>query len=226
MKPGRAPGAGRPPAGTPYVGRKARERARRSAEVLAAARRLYGRKGYQRTTMVEVARASELALGTLYQLFPSKEAILRHLLEERVDALLARVHEAAGGSPDVRGQIARIVRTHLAFAQENADVLRLYLSGWIGYDIGARQRFGEGIDTKYRAYLDLLTTVLRRGTRNGLFAPRSPRRLAIVLAGMVHAVIRRWLQEKDLDLLAEGDALLDLFFNGAVHPARTATRAR
>ena len=83
-----------PESAAPPSGRKARERARRSAEVLAAARRLYARKGYQQTAMVEIARASELAVGTLYQLFPSKEAILRSLLEERMDELIARVRAA------------------------------------------------------------------------------------------------------------------------------------
>jgi TetR/AcrR family transcriptional repressor of uid operon len=65
--------------------------------VLAAARRLYARKGYQQTAMVEIARASELAVGTVYQLFPSKEAILRSLLEGRMDELIARVRAAVDG---------------------------------------------------------------------------------------------------------------------------------
>ena len=64
-----------PRAAGPYAGRKARERAWRRADVVSAARRLFARKGYQRSTMVEIATRSELALGTLYQLFPSKEAI-------------------------------------------------------------------------------------------------------------------------------------------------------
>jgi AcrR family transcriptional regulator len=194
--------------------------------VLAVARRLYARKGYQRTPMAEIAKAAELAVGTLYQLFPSKEAILRSLLEDRMDALIARVRQAAGEEPEVQGQLACIVRSHLAFARENADVLRLYLSGWIGYDFTVRQRFGERIDAKYQEYLDLLAAVLKRGTERGALAPRSPRRLAIILAGMVHAVIRRWLRERDLDLPAEGEALLDLFLHGAAAPAGAGGRRR
>src|SRR5262245_49298429 len=127
------------PRRTASSGRKARERARRSADVLAVARRLYARKGYQRTAMVEIARAAELAVGTLYQLFPSKEAILRGLLEERLDELIARVRASLAMEEDVRGQIRRIVETHLEFARENADILRLYLSGWIGYDTRTRR---------------------------------------------------------------------------------------
>jgi hypothetical protein len=31
---------------------------------------------------------------------------------------------------------------------------------------------------------------------------------------MIHALVRRWLREKDLDLLAEGDALVDVLLHG------------
>jgi len=165
--------------------------------------------------MTAVARAAELAVGTLYQLFPSKEAILRSLLEERMEALIEQVAAAVAEEADVPAQLARIVRTHLTFAAENADVLRLYLSGWIGYDVAVRRRFGDRIDAKYEQYLGLLATVLARGTQDGSLAPRPARRLAVTLAGMVHAVIRRWLRDRSLDLQAEGDALLDLFLHGA-----------
>jgi TetR/AcrR family fatty acid metabolism transcriptional regulator len=208
----RRPRAAAPPA----TGRKARERARRAADVLAAARRLYARKGYQQTAMVEIARASELAVGTLYQLFPSKEAILRGLLEERMDELIARVRAAVDGEREVRDQLRRVVETHLTFARENADILRLYLSGWIGYDTRTRQRFGDRIDARYERYVLVLTAVFKRGVETGALAPRPPRRLAVTLAGLIHAVIRRGLRERRIDFTAEGDALLDILLHGVL----------
>src|SRR5262245_6285314 len=134
-------------------GRKARERAGRQADVLTAARRLFASKGYRATTIVEIAAAAELALGTLYQLFPSKAAILCSLLENHIDLLIARAREAARTAAGGRQQLERIVRTQLAFSEENADVLRLYLSGWTGYEFEVRQHFGERIDSKYEQYL-------------------------------------------------------------------------
>jgi AcrR family transcriptional regulator len=200
----------------PSTSRKARERARRSADVLAAARRLYARKGYQQTAMVEIARVSELAVGTLYQLFPSKEAILRSLLEERMDDLIARVRAAVDGERDVRDQMRRVVETHLAFARENADILRLYLSGWIGYDTRTRQRFGDRIDARYERYVAVLTAVFKRGMESGALVSRPPRRLAVTLAGLIHAVIRRGLRERRIDFTVEGDALLDILLHGVL----------
>jgi len=198
------------------TGRRARARAHRRAEVLDTTRRLFARKGYQRTTMVQVAAASEVALGTLYQIFPSKEAMLCSLLEGYIDQLIERARRAADEAGDAREQLRQVVRTLLAFSQQNADVLRLYLSGWTGYEFNVRQRFGERIDDKYEEYLRFLEGIFRRGARDGLFVGGPPRRLAVTLAGMIHAVVRRWLREKSLDLLAEGDALVELLLHGIV----------
>jgi AcrR family transcriptional regulator len=209
-----------PADGGPYARRKARERALRGAGVLSAARRLFARKGYQRSTMVEIAAASELALGTLYQLFSSKEAILCRLLEEYMDGLTARVREAVAETADAALQLERIVKTQLAFSQDNADVLRLYLSGWIGYEFTVRRQFGERIDTKYEQYLDLVAAAFRRGSRQGVFVVAPPRRLAIALAGMIHALIRRWLRERTIDLSREGEALLPLVLHGVARRGR------
>jgi AcrR family transcriptional regulator len=210
----------RPPRPVGVGGRKARERATRRSETLAAARWLFARKGYQRTTMVEIAAAGELALGTLYQLFPSKEAILCSLLEDYVDVLITGVRHAIAGSGDPTGQLRDAVRTQLRFSQENADVLRFYLSGWTGYEFEVRRRFGERIDTKYEQYLALLEGVFRRAARHGAFAGDPPRRLAIALAGMIHALIRRWLKEKNVDLVTEGDALVQVLLYGAARVSR------
>src|SRR5262245_88880 len=174
--------------------------------------------------MVEIARASELAVGTLYQLFPSKEAILHGLLEDRMDELVARVRAAVNGERDVRDQLRHIVETHLAFARDNADILRLYLSGWIGYDTRTRQRFGDRIDARYARYIDVLTGVFRRGVESGALTSRPPRRLAVALAGLIHAVIRRGLRERRIDLAAEGEALLDVLLHGVL-PRRPSGRA-
>ena len=209
------------PVGT---GRRERERARRQSEVLAAARELFTRKGYERTTMVEISAAAELALGTLYQLFPSKEAILSSLLEDYIEVLSARVREAAAAPGDARRQLGRIVATQLRFSQENADVLRFYLTGWTGYEFAVRQLFGDRIDAKYEQYLDLLAGVFRRGMREGTFVAAPPRRLAIALAGMIHALIRRWLREKRLNLLVEGEALVQAMLYGVCRGARNGER--
>jgi AcrR family transcriptional regulator len=199
--------------------RRARERLQRSAEVLGAARRLFVRRGYDGTTMADIAAASEFAIGTLYQLFPSKEAILRSLLEDQIDGLIRQLSETAAATGDPRAQIERIVMTHLRFFHDNPDFLRLTLTPWTGSDFTVRRDLGARIDRKHREYLALLVPVFERGMRDGVFTRRPAARVAVALTGMINSLIRRWLRERNLDLIAEGEAMLDLFFDGAARSA-------
>ena len=58
------------------AGRRERQKQERERRILAAARRLFDRKGFAATSMEEVAARAELAVGTLYNYFPSKDQLL------------------------------------------------------------------------------------------------------------------------------------------------------
>lgn len=52
-----------------------------------AAEKLFIQKGYQNTTMTEIAKKSKLAKGTLYLYFSSKKISILHLLSELLELL-------------------------------------------------------------------------------------------------------------------------------------------
>ena len=54
---------------------RADARERRIGAVLDAAQRLFCRKGFQQTTMEEIAKDAGLSVGTLYNMFEDKERI-------------------------------------------------------------------------------------------------------------------------------------------------------
>ena len=71
---------------------------RRVAALLKAAVSLFAEKGYDAVTMTEVAAQAGAPIGSLYQFFPSKEALADALLErfaERLDDALNAIEETA-----------------------------------------------------------------------------------------------------------------------------------
>lgn len=99
----RARGArpGRPPAG-----QRERQKAAREGRILAAAEILFARHGYAETTMGAIARRVGLAVGTLYNYFPSKPelvaAILRRETRETLEAAERerKHHDLEHGDPE------------------------------------------------------------------------------------------------------------------------------
>ena len=78
-----------------------RERGKqRVAALIDAGAEVFAEKGYEASTMTEIASRAGAAIGSLYQFFPSKEALAEALFNrfaERAAASFARVEELAPG---------------------------------------------------------------------------------------------------------------------------------
>jgi AcrR family transcriptional regulator len=78
-----------------------RERGKqRVASLMDAGAELFAEKGYEATTMTEIASRAGAAIGSLYQFFPSKEALAEALFNrfaERAAAAFAQVEARAPG---------------------------------------------------------------------------------------------------------------------------------
>ena len=106
------------------------ERARQKVElILEAAMRLLDKGGLPLLTTNAVAETAGVSIGTLYQYFPNKEAILDALADHEMAALSARVlgvlQDPSGISHEAR--IGRIVSAVAASYGERRRVHRLVL---------------------------------------------------------------------------------------------------
>jgi len=72
----------------PAPGRRELQKHERERRILIAARRLFDRKGYAKTSMEEVAARAGLAVGTLYNYFHSKDDLLLAIMRREADRLL------------------------------------------------------------------------------------------------------------------------------------------
>ena len=96
----------------------------RREQILAAARSVLAERGYERTTVSQIATRAQVAQGTFYLYFPSKEALpgeLAHELCARMGEATDRAAETPGG---LGAAVDALVGGVLACAQDNADVLR------------------------------------------------------------------------------------------------------
>lgn len=62
---------------------------RRVAKILDAAEEVFAEVGYETATNTEIAERAETSIGSVYQFFPSKEAILEALVERYAEELRA-----------------------------------------------------------------------------------------------------------------------------------------
>ena len=77
--------------------REQNKQANRDA-ILAAAQRVFLEHGYDAVTIRDVIRRTELASGTFYNYFDTKEALLRALVEQQVQALTQELRRVRGAA--------------------------------------------------------------------------------------------------------------------------------
>ena len=98
--------------------RREREKEQRRRDILDAARECFWKQGYTQATMPQIARAAELAPGTLYLYFPSKSALYVELLVEGYDVLIPRLRELVAGRDGPVAQIEALIDGFFDFARD------------------------------------------------------------------------------------------------------------
>jgi len=132
----------------------------RRGAILDAALRVWARRGFDGTSVAEVAREAGLTKGTLYLYFPSKQALLeatlrRHSLRPDVEAGLERL----------RGQpLANVVRGLVAVAwrglEARREIVGVLLSELPNNPAEARRFFEHVIRPVNRLLADYLSGAL------------------------------------------------------------------
>jgi AcrR family transcriptional regulator len=104
--------------------------------ILATAQRLFAAEGFERATTRDLARAAEIGVGTLFNYFPTKEAVAHALIDEayaraasKFEADLARDgHEPLSLEEELFAHIAAALRQLKPFRKYVTAVLETELS--------------------------------------------------------------------------------------------------
>jgi AcrR family transcriptional regulator len=188
-------------------------------EILRAAARLFQQRGYDATSMNDVAAALKLSKGGLYHHFESKDEILFHIMshamqitEERVINVVRRIDNARLEGAEER--LRMLIRLHIevVLSPEDREITVMLHENHPLPPTLRRKINGRKKD--YVHFVEHLIADVQR-KRN---SPSSvtPRAAAFALLGMINWIYQWYKPDGPLT----GDALVkqytDIFFRGAV----------
>jgi AcrR family transcriptional regulator len=174
--------------------------------ILDAAASLFRTRGYEPTTTRDIADGAEIATGTLFNYFPTKEAIIAVLAEDA----LAKAHAAFNGK-NLEGELSEELFAHVASELRHLKPLRKFITPLLETSLSpliASQR-GE-LNTSLRA--DHLATVAEIARKHGV-AELSPVALQVYWSLYI-GVLAFWAADrspKQEDTLALLDQSLAMF---------------
>jgi len=149
---------------------KPEDKARTRERIVAAARRLFARRGLAATTTRELAAEAGIAAGTLFNYFPTKEALAAELLAEAAAAARAEFEGGRRAGASLEEELFALEAAHLRALEP--------VRGWVRelLDVGLGTLFGAGAEADGEARLreTRLETVRALFAAHGLRGPDLP----------------------------------------------------
>jgi AcrR family transcriptional regulator len=151
------------------------------AQLLDAAERFFAREGYQGASIQAIAAEAGYSHGAIYSNFNGKEDLFLVLVEERVDARLARVYEAADAELSRGATPLDAARRFVAMLQQEQHTYLLMVDFWnqAVREPKAAARFAER-HARLRALIGRIVEGIARDTGAELAVPRDQAATALI----------------------------------------------
>jgi AcrR family transcriptional regulator len=171
--------------------------------------RVFAERGFDGSSMDDVARAAGIAKASIYHHISGKEELLRRGLNRALTALFAVLDEpdAAGGRPIER----------LRYIYRRVATLALELRFELTVLVRVRGNSGAERDAmvRRRAFDEAVTAIVRSAQTAGEFDPQLDASLAVrLMFGMVNSIVEWYKPDGPLPIERIADALVQIVFNG------------
>jgi AcrR family transcriptional regulator len=143
------------------------EQERRRKEIFNASVHLFLSKGFNETSMREIAEAAGIGKSTLYDYFPSKDDILLSFVEDELQKLTEEIQKIDEQTIGAMEKLRQMMFAYMDYLATNED---FYMKLSLEVQRLAQQSLAR-IQRKRHALQDVLRGILEEGIQEGCFRP-------------------------------------------------------
>ena len=180
--------------------------------ILKISAKIFAEKGFHRTSVRDISRATKMSLAGLYYYFTTKEELL-YLIQERCFlTLLQRWEQAANPEMDVRRRISIFAENHLSFFCHNMHEMKVMAHE----DESLTGEFDNKILVLKRRYVKVLMDLIEEWQKKEGGKSIDLRIATFSLFGMMNWMYTWYQAQKDLPLPQLVEQMLRIFFFGVL----------
>jgi len=157
--------------------------AKKKEAICRVATRLFVEKGFEKTSIRDIAEAGKMNSSGLYYYFEDKEAILYTILIEIMDESLARMQEIANRDVPLKEKIYSAIDLHTDIY--GADPIRMALIAYNQKSLSPEH--WDELRAKQREYSAIVRSFLAQLRDNGETADLDPTLCTFALFGMIQS---------------------------------------
>lgn len=197
---------------------RARLREATSVAILGAAEEAFAESGLHATRMDDIAARAGVSVGTLYNYFADKSALLAALVDSRRKDLLGQLDQVLSGhtGEPFEAQLEALLRTLFGHFEAHRRFLSILMEGEHSRDAQAMPAARRPRDTM-RALYSRFETLVERGVASEALRADMAALYPALLMGMLRGVLVRTLYEAEPpgSLVERAPQLVDIFLHGA-----------
>src|SRR5882672_7240585 len=180
--------------------------------ILRAATRVFARNGYFNSKVADIAREADVADGTVYLYFKSKEEILHSIFDQNMAEAIAAGRVLIEKLRDPSEKLRRIALLHLQRLGADRDLAIVFQVELRGSTKFMREFSAAG----FAEYLTLLRKTFEEGQRSGAFRKDlNAKIVSKVLFGALDEMATNWIiSKRSYKLEPMAEVVMDVFLNG------------
>jgi TetR/AcrR family transcriptional regulator, cholesterol catabolism regulator len=183
-------------------------------QILRAAEGIFSERGYQATTLEDLAAAAKISRATFYSYFPSKEELLRRMYHQVISTTQASIERIARENLPAQEKLRRIVRFIVSYNATHKPLMQVFFSEMLSLS----STMSRSVAQANRSYSDVIERVVEEGVRTGVYIPLHPKRFTYMLLGACNWMYR-WYRpggEWTPDMIAE--EIIRIVESGCLQP--------
>lgn len=163
--------------------------------ILDAAVKVFARRGFYNTRVKDIATEIDVAEGTLYKYFPTKNDILFSLFKEKWSELTSDLRRKIEPFDDVNEKMMVILATIVDVFKTNRDLAELFL-----IEIKQSSAFlNSPVVESMVDFLDLLEEILKEGIAKGVYRKDLDTKAArMMIFGAAQGVLLGWILKETI----------------------------
>ncbi len=192
--------------------------------IIEAAVKVFAKNGFYNSKVSEIARAANVADGTIYLYFQNKDDILIRLFEEEMAAVLQRMTEEVNRESDPGKKLERFALIHLKLVEENQELAEI-----IQVETRQSSKFmKEYKNPQFQQYLNLISSIIREGQAQGVFREDvEPGVFKRAFFGALDEMSRYWVLSaaRKYSISKAAEEISSFFLNGVLKPQKASAEA-
>jgi TetR/AcrR family transcriptional regulator, fatty acid metabolism regulator protein len=161
--------------------------------ILDAAKAIFADKGFEGTSIADIARAARISDGLVYRYFRNKRELLYEVLRKFYERILLDLETQVFRHDGFAAQLETLIRRHLEVFVSDTDLCRLFIS-----EVRTASDYrGSSIQELNRLYTSVLIRIVKNAVKTGeVRSDANPRLLRDVIFGAIEHLAWRHVNGK------------------------------